>query len=116
MSSKPFNRISRTVIAVLGIMLFSAAIAYGAMTKQVAGCAELVVANYTNSPISVYVDGEFVSQTSPFLKQTIQTTRKGKVRLVGRCLCDSWGPDTVTLSPGKQIVWKLGESNRHTKK
>jgi len=75
--------------------------------------ASIAVVNNTLEPICVYMDGRFVGECRPFLRQTIRCRVFGKVKLLGRMRCDTWGPDVLTLTPGKKATWRLGESNRH---
>jgi hypothetical protein len=75
--------------------------------------ASIIVMNNTLDPICVYLDGRFIGECRPFVRQTIRTRVFGKVRLLGRLRCDTWGPDEFTLAPGRSTTWRLGESNRH---
>lgn len=75
--------------------------------------ASIVVVNNTLDPICVYMDGRFIGECRPFVRQTIRSRVFGKVKLLGRLRCDTWGPDELTLAPGKSATWRLGESNRH---
>jgi len=77
--------------------------------------ALIVVANRTIEPICVYVNGRFVCVCPPFGKQKIRSHVLGKVQMFGRMRCDTWGPETFTLAPGKTMTWRLGVSNRRVR-
>lgn len=77
--------------------------------------AALVIVNHTSCPIEVFIDDRNVVRCEPLARQTIRTARCGEIRLSGRSRCDSWGPVTKRLAPGKTAVWRLGASNRKSR-
>lgn len=69
--------------------------------------ATLIVVNGTACPVLIYADGRFIARCEPLTRQKIYSRAFGEVQLVGRSRCDTWGPNRVTLQPGRTIVWRL---------
>lgn len=74
--------------------------------------ARLIVENETECPVSIFINDRFIVHCEPFTKQTIRSGISGKVTLIGRSRCDTWGPKIVRLIPGRTVTWRLGHSNR----
>ncbi|MFQ5430208.1 MAG: hypothetical protein ACE5E1_07855 [Phycisphaerae bacterium] len=104
-----------------GILWIAVALCCGGAREPPSSCdpgaqprsALLIIENHTSCPVYLYVNGRFVARCEPCLKLKVYTTVYGDVSLVGRSLCDTWGPQNVRLAPGRTTTWRLGASNRH---
>lgn len=72
-------------------------------------CASLVLANRTDRPIYVYLDGRFVTRCEAMSEQVVRSFRLGNITALGRFRCDTWGPEMLTLTPDAPSRWILRE-------
>jgi len=77
--------------------------------------ADLYLANETTSVIGVYIDGKLAGFCEPMMTLHVRSARLGRVRLVGRCRCDQWGPDDIMLRPERPAKWRFTEASRVTR-
>ncbi|MBK8266772.1 MAG: hypothetical protein IPK83_00040 [Planctomycetes bacterium] len=76
------------------------------------GNSRLVITNETNCPVQIFIDDEYIGICESFAIMSIRSERLGRVTLVGRSYCDTWGPVRRTLKAGETSTWKITERER----
>lgn len=76
------------------------------------GSSRLVITNETNCPVQLFIDDEYIGVCESFATINIRSERLGRVTLVGRSYCDTWGPVRRTLRAGEISTWKITERER----
>jgi hypothetical protein len=79
-------------------------------TTRLPPCASLELANHTDRPIFVYLDGRFVARCDAAQTQVIRCNRFGTVSGVGRFRCEQWGPRPIDLVSGATTRWAFEAS------
>lgn len=85
----------------------------GACAPEARAGASLVIDNKTGDEILVYIDGVFAGRSSPW--RTVRTPIEADqvVVIVGRSMCDSWGPFTIEAPRGGTRTVRFTETQRH---
>jgi len=78
--------------------------------------ARVLLNNQTGDEILVYVDGVFAGRSQPYAKDEICVPANRKVEVLGRCMCDAWGPYTVVTAAGKSTTVRFTEQERAFKR
>ncbi len=68
-------------------------------------CAALELANRTDRPIYVYIDGAFIARCNPMGVRTVECPILGNVTGLGRFRCDTWGPEPLNLQADHSTRW-----------
>ena len=84
-----------------------------ACAPEVKGGATLVIDNKTGDEILVYIDGIFAGRSAPWRTVRTPIEPDQQIVIVGRSMCDSWGPFTVEATPGASKTVRFTEVQRH---
>ena len=78
-------------------------------TRRVPPCASLELANHTDRPIYVYLDGRFIVRCDAAQTSVVRCNRFGTVSGLGRFRCEKWGPKALDLVSGQTTKWAFEE-------
>jgi len=77
-----------------------------------ARAASLIVRNLTECPVALYADGAYIGTCESFTTIRFGVTRLGKVTLMGRAMCDVWGPVEKVLQAARPVLWQINPWER----
>ncbi len=86
-----------------------------ACAPQTKGGASLVIENKTGDEILVYIDGIFAGRSAAWRTVRTPIDADQQIVIVGRSMCDSWGPFTVEAPQGGTKTVRFTETQRHFK-
>jgi hypothetical protein len=74
--------------------------------------AQIQFTNQTDSPIDVYLDGQYKGHCESGGKLRVAEPRSGKLILLGRWRCDRWGPSLLRVRRGAIATHAFTEVDR----
>lgn len=83
-----------------------------ACAPQASAGAHLVIDNKTGDEILVYIDGIFAGRSMPWRKVSTPIEPDQQIVIVGRSMCDHWGPFSVEAPRGGTKTVRFTELQR----